>query len=206
MKSMTVQELYDKLCSEKFQDPSNGDLFYNFFVYQYPAEKEYEMRDQIAEIKRNILRPSVYVDLLCLDIFEEFCTYLDNKPFGKKYPSRLAYLCEKEKDPEMEQKVAESLMAEANGDEFLRYIHSRIMEHVSKVDEYKRPYVFLYGMGNIFPYLRTSNLLNRYESLNDSSRYKIILFYPGEKELNSFKLFGKLQDNHTYRAIVLMNE
>ena len=80
------------------------------------------------------------------------------------------------------------------------------MEHVSKVDEYKRPYVFLYGLGNIYPYLRASTLLNRYEQVNDSSRYKVILFYPGETDTATFKLFGTLEDNHTYRAIVLMND
>ena len=36
---MTIKELDDKLNSPGFQDPENGDLFYNFFIYQYPAEK-----------------------------------------------------------------------------------------------------------------------------------------------------------------------
>ena len=42
--------------------------------------------------------------------------------------------------------------------------------------------------------------------MNDSSRYKVILFYPGEADTATFKLFGTLEDNHTYRAIVLMND
>ena len=201
---MTVEQLYDKLCSKEFQDPSNGDLFYNFFVYLYPGDKEYEMREQIADIKEKIKRPSEYIDVLTLDIFEEFCTYLDSKPFGRKYPSYLQYLLEKEKD--LPDKVRDSLVNTASSDEFLSFIHERIMKHVETVDEYKRPYVFLYGFGNIYPYLRASSLLNRYESVNFSSRYKIILFYPGEADSASFKLFGTLEDNHTYRAIVLMND
>ena len=44
---MTIKELDDKLNSPGFQDPENGDLFYNFFIYQYPAEKEYDIRRQI---------------------------------------------------------------------------------------------------------------------------------------------------------------
>lgn len=39
---MTIKELDDKLNSPGFQDTENGDLFYNFFIYQYPAEKEYD--------------------------------------------------------------------------------------------------------------------------------------------------------------------
>jgi len=200
---MTVEQLYDKLCSKEFQDPSN-DLSYNFYVYLYPGDKEYEMRGQIADIREKIKRPSEYIDVLTLDIFEEFLTFLDSKRFGRKYPSYLQYLLEKEK--ELPQKVHDSIVNTAGSDEFLAFIHARIMKHVETVDEYKRPYVFLYGFGSIFPYLRASSLLNRYESVNDSGRYKIILFYPGEADSASFKLFGTLEDKHTYRAIVLMNE
>ena len=203
MKPMTVEQLYEKLCSKKFQDTQSGDLFYNFFVYLYPADKEFEMREQIDDIKENIKRPVNNVDVLTLDIFEEFCRFMDGQSFGK-HPSYLNYMLEK--DESRPDDVTKALLLKANSDDFMLYIHNRIMEHVSKVDEYIRPYVFLYGLGNIYPYLRTSNLLNRYERYNSSERYKIILFYPGDQDGATFKLFGDLEDNHTYRAIVLMNE
>lgn len=203
MKPMTVEQLYEKLCSKKFQDTQSGDLFYNFFVYLYPADKEFEMREQIDDIKENIKRPVNNVDVLTLDIFEEFCRFMDGQSFGK-HPSYLNYMLEK--DESRPDDVTKALLLKANSDDFMLYIHNKIMEHVSKVDEYIRPYVFLYGLGNIYPYLRTSNLLNRYERYNRSERYKIILFYPGDQDGATFKLFGDLEDNHTYRAIVLMNE
>ena len=203
MKPMTVEQLYEKLCSKKFQDTQSGDLFYNFFVYLYPADKEFEMREQIEDIKENIKRPVNNVDVLTLDIFEEFCRFMDGQSFGK-HPSYLNYMLEK--DESRPDDVTKALLLKANSDDFMLYIHNQIMEHVSKVDEYIRPYVFLYGLGNIYPYLRTSNLLNRYEKYNRSERYKIILFYPGDQDGATFKLFGDLEDNHTYRAIVLMNE
>ena len=203
MKPMTVEQLYEKLCSKKFQDTQSGDLFYNFFVYLYPADKEFEMREQIDDIKENIKRPVNNVDVLTLDIFEEFCRFMDGQSFGK-HPSYLNYMLEK--DESRPDDVTKALLLKANSDDFMLYIHNKIMEHVSKVDEYIRPYVFLYGLGNIYPYLRTSNLLNRYARYNRSERYKIILFYPGDQDGATFKLFGDLEDNHTYRAIVLMNE
>ena len=203
MKPMTVEQLYEKLCSKKFQDTQSGDLFYNFFVYLYPADKEFEMREQIEDIKENIKRPVNNVDVLTLDIFEEFCRFMDGQSFGK-HPSYLNYMLEK--DESRPDDVTKALLLKANSDDSMLYIHNKIMEHVSKVDEYIRPYVFLYGLGNIYPYLRTSNLLNRYEKYNRSERYKIILFYPGDQDGATFKLFGDLEDNHTYRAIVLMNE
>lgn len=199
---MTVEQLYEKLCSKAFQD-TQSNLFYNFFVYLYQADKEFEMREQIDRIKDNIKRPVNNVDVLNLDIFEEFCQFMDKQSFGK-HPSYLEYILDKDRTKPDD--VTRALQLKANSDAFMKYLHDKIMEHVNKIDEYIRPYVFMYGLGNIYPYLRTSNLLNRYEPYNRSERYKIILFYPGDQSGSSFNLFGDLEDNHTYRAIVLMNE
>ena len=200
---MTVEQLYDKLCSKSFQD-TESNIFYNFFVYLYQADKEFEMREQIDRIKENIKRPVNNVDILTLDIFEEFCNFMNAQSFGN-HPSYLTYILEK--DRIRPDDVTRALQLKANGDAFMLYLHNRIMEHVNKIDDqYIRPYVFMYGLGNIYPYLRTSNLLNRYEPYNRSERYKIILFYPGDQSGSSFKLFGDLEDNNTYIAIVLMNE
>ena len=92
---MTIKELDDKLNSPGFQDTENGDLFYNFFIYQYPAEKEYDIRKQIQEFKANLIRPTNYVDVLTLNLFDEFCSFLDQKKF-LRHPSMLKYLMEKE--------------------------------------------------------------------------------------------------------------
>ncbi len=173
------------------------------YVYLYQADKEFEMREQIDRIKDNIKRPVNNVDVLTLDIFEEFCQFMDKQSFGK-HPSYLEYILDKDRTKPDD--VTRALQLKANSDAFMKYLHDRIMEHVNKIDEYIRPYVFMYGIGNIYPYLRTSNLLNRYEPYNRSERYKIILFYPGDQSGSSFNLFGDLEDNHTYRAIVLMNE
>ena len=99
MKNMTVEQLYAKLCSEKFQDPSNGDLFYNLFMFQYPAAEEYRWRRDILDVRDKLEKPADYLDTLVLNIFDEFCDYLDKKPFGTKNPSMLKYLLDKEGKP-----------------------------------------------------------------------------------------------------------
>lgn len=202
---MTVEQLYDKLCSKAFQDPRNGDLHYNYFMFQYDVTKEYDMLRQIDEIREKIRRPNNNVDVLLLDLFEEFTAFLDSRSFGRKWSSYKEYLLHKEQT--MKKEVDASLRDLANSDEFMKYLHARIMRHVEKVDDDMiRPYVFVYGIGAMFPYLRVNNLLVRYEALNHSSEYKLIIFYPGEQQGNTYKLFGKLEDQHTYRASLLLNE
>ncbi len=201
---MTVSELYEKLDQPSFQETASGDMFYNFYVFQYPAKDEYGIRRQILTVKENLKRPANYIDTLTLDLFDEFCKFLDGQSFGKQNPSLMKFLIGMEKNsPESIQKV---LCQQANSPKFYEYIHQRIMKHVSIIDEMKRPYVFVYGIGDMFPYLRTNVFLTNYEKYNETSRYKIIVFYPGEREGNTFKLFNVLEDAHTYRAHILLNE
>lgn len=206
MKEMTMEELYELLNSKKFQQTEEGDLFYNFHIYQYPAEKEYEIRDQILEFKKNLKRPTSYVDVLAIDLFEEFCNYLDKKEF-LWYPSMLDFLKgEEDEDASNAASVQDTLTLEAHSEDFLRFLHDRILEHINIEDDLKRPYVFFYGIGSMFPYLRVNDLLAMYEDYNIPHRYKIVVFYPGKSVDNSFSLFGVLPDNHTYRAFLLIND
>ena len=139
---MTIKELDDKLNSPGFQDTENGDLFYNFFIYQYPADKEYDIRRQIQEFKENLIRPVNYVDVLCLNLFEEFCNFLDQKKF-LKHPSMLKYQLEKEQaDPSKAQNTQDTLTRNAHSPEFVQFLHQRILDHVNIEDKYRRPYVF----------------------------------------------------------------
>jgi hypothetical protein len=102
--------------------------------------------------------------------------------------------------------VTSELTTEANSDNFIHYVSERILEHINSNNGYKHPYVFIHGIGKIFPYLRTNVFLTKYEKYNDTDKYKIILFYPGHQEGNSFSLFDTLEDAHTYRATLLVNK
>jgi hypothetical protein len=202
MKSMTIPQLYDYLCSPQFQDEKSGNIFYNYYIYQYPANLEYEMRQQIHEFKEKLERPTNFVNALILDLFTVFCEYLRCEKFGDQ--SLLEMTFEEEQEPENE--VTEELTHEANSDEFLAFVHQKIMEHIQSNDGYKHPYVFVHGIGKMFPYLRCNVFLTSYEKYNKADLYKIILFYPGHQEGNSYSLFDTLHDEHTYRAILLVND
>ena len=205
MRNMTIEELYEKLSSKEFQDTEHGDIFYNFYLFQYEASQEYAVRKQIEVFRANLSRPTNYLDVLAINMFDEFCSFLDSKPFGKLHPSQLYYFIEKDKGGNHDG-VQQSLTAKANSREFCEHIHNKIMEHVNAEGENKKPYVFLYGMGSMFPYLRTNAFLTQYEEFNKTSKYKIIVFYPGNSVENSFSLFGSINDQHTYRAIKLIND
>jgi hypothetical protein len=200
---MTIDELYQKMEDKSFQDTSTGTMFYNVYIFQYPAEEEYHIYAQIDSFKSRLRRPSNNLDILTLDIFEEFCHYLDEKPFGK-HSSMLNYLLHKEiKSPES---VNDTLVRNACDEKFFEWMDTRIKDHLNTENELAKSFVFLYGFGQIFPYLRTNTFLSNFERYNHGEEYKIIVFYPGNVQDNSFSLFGVLKDDHTYRSIKLINE
>lgn len=201
--NMTVKELYLKMEDKSFQDNSAGTMFYNVYIFQYPAEDEYEISRQIDEFKVRLKRPSNNLDILTLNIFDEFCAYLDAKSFGKN-PSSLQYLLSKEL--ENTKAVQETLIRQACDEKFFEWIDKLIHEHLQQENELTKSFVFLYGFGQIFPYLRTNTFLSNFERYNNGEQYKIIVFYPGHAQKNSFSLFGILKDDHTYRSINLINE
>lgn len=198
---MTIQELYDYLNSPEFQK-ADGNIFYNYYIYQYPASDEYKMRRQIVEFKQNLERPSSFVNAMSLDLFSVFCDYLRSESFGD------VTLLEDtlEEDRTNPDSVTQELTTEANSDAFIKFVNDRIITDLSQNDGLNHPYVFIHGVGKMFPYLRTNVFLTKYEKYNDTSKYKIILFYPGHQEGNSFSLFDKLDDSHTYRATLLVNK
>src|SRR5574344_32638 len=200
---MTIQQLYDKLRSPAPQPPET-QIFYNIYVYQYPAPQEYEIRRQVDAFKQNLKLPEPRMDVLKINIFEEFCNYLNSKIFGFKRQNMLEYLTDK--GNKNAAAVTDILQEEACGEDFLKSIHKKIKEHVEEPSELNKCYVFLYGFGQMFPYLRTNSFLTNYEKYNEVDKYKLIVFYPGHQVGNAFSLFDCLDDAHTYRAIMLVND
>jgi hypothetical protein len=196
---MTIIELYDQLCDKDFQDHYTGNLFFPAYMYMYDAKKEHEINKEILNIKDKLYRPSNYLDIMVLDIFEEFKNYLKNEKFGKD--SKFDFYLQHES--EKSNQVADSLKKDAYDNRYLTYLDNKIQTHLSNADEFEVAYVFLKGFGNSYPYIRASRFMNNFEKYIKG--FKLIMFYPGEAK-NYYSLFGLLKDENLYRAIKLINE
>lgn len=196
---MTVAELYQKLANKDFQDPETAKLFWPVYMYGYDPKDEYQIRREILDIKERLHRPNNYLNVLTLDIFQVFLEFLEATNFGKK--KKLEFYLDSEKDKA--DKVHQALIKDANSDQFFNWVHHRIVEHFEESIQHEVAYVFLYGWGSIFPYLRTSKFLNNFEK--NVGKYKIIVFYPG-KLRPKYNLFGLVDDENLYRATSLIND
>jgi hypothetical protein len=196
---MTITELYNQLANKDFQDHLTGNLFFPAYMYVYDPEKEYEIDAEIINIKERLHRPTSYLDVMVIDIFEELIGYLKQFKFGKNL--MYDYLLNQEKTkPEQ---VDKSLRRSANDDRFFNYLNEQIIAHFEKAGDTEVAYVFVKGFGAVFPYLRANRFMNNFEKY--ISGYKVIMFYPGQADEN-YNLFKLLNDENLYRAIKLINQ
>lgn len=196
---MTITELYNQLANKDFQDHQTGNLFFPAYMYMYDATKEYEIETEILDIKNRLHRPNNYLDVMVLDIFEEFVGYL-KKDEIKKGISRFSFYSSQEAiNPTA---VDKALHREAYDLRFLKHLDYKIQEHLANAKHYEVAYVFLKGFGSAFPHIRASRFMNNFEKYIKG--YKLIMFYPGEAK-TYYSLFGLLKDENLYRAIKLIN-
>lgn len=195
---MTITELYNQLCNKDFQDHQTGNLFFPAYMYMYNPEKEYEVEKEILDIKNRLHRPNNYLDVMVLDIFEEFISFLSIEKFGSnsKFHFYIAHEANK-KDA-----VDKALKQDAYTEKFMIYLRDKIAQHHKDTD-YEVAYVFVKGFGNSYPYIRASRFMSNFEKYIKG--FKLIMFYPGTAK-GYYSLFGLLQDENLYRAIKLINE
>lgn len=196
---MTVTELYNQLSNKDFQDHQTGNLFFPAYMYMYDATNEYEIDREILDIKNRLHRPNNYLDVMVLDIFEEFIDYLKQDNIVKDI-SRFKFYSTQELIKPVE--VDKALFREAYNKRFLEYLDNKIQRHLENANHYEVAYVFLKGFGNAFPHIRASRFMNNFEKYIKG--YKLIMFYPGEAK-SYYSLFGLLKDENLYRAIKLIN-
>jgi len=196
---MTIAELYTKLSNKDFQDHATGNLFFPAYMYMYDATKEYEIENEILDIKNRLHRPSNYLDVMVMDIFEEFVNYTKVTKFGKltKFEFYLNHETEKS------QAVQKALEKDAYDTRFLDFLDEKIQEHLKNSKPSEVSYVLLKGFGNAFPYIRASRFMSNFEKYIKG--YKLIMFYPGEAK-EYYSLFNLLKDENLYRAIKLINQ
>jgi hypothetical protein len=196
---MTITELYEQLANKDFQDHQTGNLFFPAYMYTYKPEKEYEIEAEILDIKNRLHRPNSYLDVLVIDVFEEFVDFLKQQKFGNV--SKFDFY--KQHEETKRQKVDQALRQDAYDARFLNYLNAKIQAHLAAAKDYEVAYVFAKGFGNAFPYIRASRFMNNFEKFING--YKLIMFYPGNVK-DYYSLFGLLKDENLYRAIKLINE
>lgn len=169
-----------KLTSAEFGKNLAGEL--PLFIQPYPAECQREEEAQVTRLvsrlqKKGYSALPVNLYSLCMDILEE--------------EGVLESILEGESEIEKEDIVStlDSVLD----------IKSAVIPRLSSLIGKNSPqFVFIYGVGHIYPFVRSHGILNNIVELTESSN--LVLFFPGEYNNLQLRLFNRISDENYYRG------
>lgn len=174
--------LYNVISSKRFlnKEALGGEI--PFFISAYDARQELEIRDSIKLLKNKLETNGVSV--LELNLYDIVCDILEEKG-GMERMFRI----ELSKD---KAKFLSALQSTLN-------IHQILMPRIKQlIEEHQAKVYFLTGIGMVFPYIRSHNILNNLQNVAKDS--PTLTFFPGEFNGHTLNLFGLLKDDNYYRA------
>jgi hypothetical protein len=153
-----------------------------FFIAPYSAKEEIKVREEIRMLKNKLSGKGIKV--LEINLFDLVCEILEEKG-GIDRMVRV----EKAKGPD---KFLRALQSSLN-------IHEVLLPKIKVlIEESGAKIYFLTGIGLVFPYIRSHNILNNLQSI--AKEAPTLTFFPGEYNGHSLNLFGLLKDDNYYRA------
>lgn len=174
--------LYTRISSRGFlkMESLGGDI--PFYISAYDAKQENEVTESIKLLKNKLEASGVSV--LELNLYDIVCEILEEKGgMQRMFDIELS---------KTKEKFLRALQSTLNIHQILMpRIKQKIADNPSKV-------YFLTGIGMVFPYIRSHNILN---NLQNVAKYApTVIFFPGEYTGQTLNLFGLLKDDNYYRA------
>jgi len=158
-----------------------------FFISTYNPVQAIEIDKAIAGLKNKLSKNGVTV--LEINLYTICMTILNEELGGGE-------IFEIERDMEKDELK--------NALQSILDIPEVIMPHIkSKIEANPSKVYFLTGIGNVYPFIRSHNILNNLQNIAKDA--PTVMFFPGIYTGQSLELFGKLKDDNYYRAFNLDN-
>lgn len=178
-----------EISKEEFLANKGGANEVGYYVFDYDPKEELKVRDYIKNLKgKNILYSTGY-EIVVFDLYDLMIDYIEEEgiledciQMEKEYG--LGYLI---------RSLVEFLNMGSKDNYFTNYIKNKTPE---------KAVVFIIGVGKIFPFVRSHDILNELQQVFD--RVPVVLFYPGKYDGQTLTLFSEFKDDHYYRAFPLV--
>ncbi len=160
-----------------------------YYVFDYNESEELTVRAYLDKLeKSNVLEASDF-ELVVYDLYDLMIDYIVSEGLLE-----MCYEMETEHGIQyLISNVVELLNMNSNVDYFNKYIEAHTP---------KKAVVFVTGVGKIFPFVRSHEILNKLHQLFD--RVPVALFYPGTYDGLELRLFSEFKDDNYYRAFPLV--
>jgi hypothetical protein len=185
-----LNQILPKISSDEFLNSKGLGNEIGFWIFDYPPEREMEMRDFLSRTvltSLNKSQPPIRAGVI--NLFDLVIQLLEERKLLDK-----AIEMQRAKGDEA---VMAALRPVLKEDKLAQKV-------VSLVDLDQIDVLILWGVGSAYPMLRTHTLLSALHPL--MGRTPLLMFYPGRYDGYSLRLFNKLSEDHYYRAFRLVPE
>ena len=187
--STRLDEMETAIRKPSFRQSSGRANEVNYWVFDYPPERELEVRERIEYLKNKNQKGTDGFELVVFDLYDIVIDFLEKKNFMEK-----CYEFEKKRGIERIVKAVNNSM-KINDDDSLvvQYIRDNTPENAL---------VFLTGIGKCYPILRSHKVLNNLHQA--FVRVPVVMFFPGTYNEQELILFNEIKDDNYYRAFRLV--
>lgn len=174
------EEVYRKLASAEFGQNLGGEL--PLYIQPIPVSKQTELNAQANRLVSRLSK--LGKTALVIDLYQLSIELLEEEGV-------LQTLLEEEK--ELDQDAISSTL------DSILDIKEVIIPRISGIISKNNPdFVFIIGVGRVYPFIRSHGILNNIEEL--ANNCNMILFFPGEYNNLQLSLFGTISDENYYRG------
>lgn len=184
-----LNEMETAIRKPSFRQSSGRANEVNYWVFDYPPERELEVRERIAYLKNKNQGGTDGFELVIFDLYDIIIDFLEQRGFMDK-----CYGFERKAGiSRIVKAVNNSLKVNDDDSLIVRYIKDHTPENAV---------VFLVGIGKCYPILRSHKVLNNLHQA--FVRVPVVMFFPGTYNEQELILFNEIKDDNYYRAFRLV--
>ena len=184
-----LDKIWERISDEEFLANRGVANEVRYYVFDYEPSDELIIREKVKALKKQNNPDADGFQIVEYDLYEMIIHILEEKGYIDK-----CIKFEEQKGMEYLYTAITKMLRLTNDDNL---IVNRIVETVPE-----NAVVFLTGVGKVFPFVRSHNVLNNLHQVLDS--VPVVMFYPGSWNGQSLSLFGTITDGNYYRAFPLI--
>ena len=187
--SERLDKIWNRISDEDFLANRGVANEVRYYVFDYEACDELIIREKIKALKKQNNPEADGFQIVEYDLYEMVIGILEEKGYLEK-----CVKFEEQKGMDYLYTAVTKMLRLTNDDNL-------IVNHILN-NTPKNAVVFLTGVGKVFPFVRSHNILNNLHQVMDS--VPVVMFYPGTWNGQSLSLFGTITDGNYYRAFPLI--
>lgn len=184
-----LDKIWDRISDEDFLANRGVANEVRYYVFDYEPCDELIIREKVKALKKKNNPDADGFRIVEYDLYDMVIQILEEKGYLDK-----CIKFENDKGMDYLYKAVTKMLRLTNDDNL---IVTRIVQNTPE-----DAVVFLTGVGKVFPFVRSHNVMNNLHQVMDN--VPVVMFYPGTWNGQSLSLFGTITDGNYYRAFPLI--